>query len=81
MAAIILLLLPIGACRKISAWRRPFSSNQVVAVTTIPEQSNFLCSDPAEYADSIIFNQPTGNNDYIVNPSNAGVIGKGTYFS
>ncbi|MDP4149954.1 MAG: hypothetical protein Q8927_02875 [Bacteroidota bacterium] len=78
--AAFLFVIALGAgCRKSPAYSG-ISSDQV-AVTSVPEQMNFQCADPAYYGDSIIYVQPSGHSDYIINPSNAAVLGKGTYFS
>jgi hypothetical protein len=80
--AAILLLFTTAldmACRKTPP-SATISSVQVATVS-VPEQMNFQCSNPVYYGDSIIYTQSSGHNDYIINPANTALLGKGTYYS
>jgi hypothetical protein len=76
---IFLVMILVIACRK-SPLNSSISTDQV-AFAPVPGQMNFLCTDPVYYGDSIIYLQPTGNNDYIISPLNGAALGKGIYYS
>jgi hypothetical protein len=69
-------LLMLAGCNKTTDIISVNSSQ--VASVPLPKILNYQCNHAPDYGDSIIYMQPS-NHDYIVNPVNAGVLGKGKY--
>ncbi|MEO5594128.1 MAG: hypothetical protein ABIR15_16145 [Chitinophagaceae bacterium] len=58
----------------------PGPSAAQVAKTNLPVQLNYQCANAPNYGDSIVYMQPT-KNDNIIYPVNQAALGKGTYFA
>lgn len=71
------LILAI-ACRKTPAELSGTDPGQ--STSTPPQQLNYNANSP-DYGDTIVYPQPSGQHDFVINPVNAASLGKGTYFA